>query len=140
MSLPSYIVADILASLEAVRAGRPDDKRRASRLSVDAECTVIVGDSTEGTVAHIVDISPRGICLLYPTPLQGGGQFVIHLPREDAAPMPMLCTVVHCRRSDNIYRIGAEFTCVLNESKSPSSATSGAEAAEIERIRQSIFA
>ena len=136
MNIPSHLLDDILASLETPRSGDAADKRRATRMKMQPPLETTIGEGGACVAVKVLDLSPRGICLAHPTMLHSGDQFIIRLPREAGPVVPMLCTVVHCRRDDAGWRIGAEFTCVLSES----AGGSDPQSAEIERIRKSIFA
>jgi len=48
----------------------------------------------------------------------------------------MLCTVVYCRATNDLYRVGAEFTCSLD---SRSTTPAASNPADLARIRNSIL-
>jgi hypothetical protein len=120
------------------------EHRRAERIPQDGKATILVCQETGHVgpprTVRLRDVSLRGVSFVSTTPLARGQQFVYHLPRgANAAPTPVLCTVAYCRPEvDAGYRVGAEFTCVLQQ-EAPSRFEPVGDGADIERIRRSIL-
>lgn len=94
------------------------DARREPRVAVEARiCIEPSGVQWEDGLPPSVDgwtrdITPSGVCVLCPRPMQVGESFVIHLPRTAATPAPsrILCEVRHCTpETSGTYSIGAVF-------------------------------
>jgi len=145
MKIPTQMFAEIVASLDASRAASPEmEQRHASRLDLQHSAAVITYDGGGGRSAPVCvhDVSPRGICLLHPSAMTPGEQFVIHLPRGGGSPAPMLCTVAYCKPEGDeagaSFRVGAEFVCALESDRAR--AARAPQQQEIDRIRRSILA
>ena len=140
MHLSAKQFAEIVERLEAdaLAACFPGhDKRRAPRVAMKNRATIVPyveGVAGKGVGVEVRDFSARGIRFLHPAQLANGEQFVLELPQQGGDPVSILCTVMHCRRTEEgPHSIGAEFTCVLRKSKAPS------ERLDRDRIRQSIL-
>ena len=86
--------------------------------------------------AQVEDFSSRGLSILYPAPLEPGSRFVVQLARHSGGVAVMLCTVMHARPLNALYKIGAEFTCQLGEHPGRH-APSDAVDAQLRRARES---
>jgi hypothetical protein len=125
--------------VDAIRSGRQVENRRTPRVEYRAKAQIY--PCTNGQLSRAVDVqlqdfSHRGLCFHYKGQFNRGEQFLFKLPRADGGATSVLCTVAHCRRSsDDEYRIGAEFTCIVR--------TEGAcivpPTGDVERIRKSIL-
>jgi len=93
-----------------------DERRRSARVEVRSRVPIALlckGELLPAIPIMVKDISPRGVNILFPEPLQAGQQFTLELssPRE---AITLLCNVMHCRLDESgLHSIGAEFTCVL---------------------------
>ena len=141
MKLSAEQFADLAASFEpGYRAGARQERRRAPRLELSASLPVrLLTDDKLGraVTAQVEDFSSRGLSILYPAPLEPGSRFVVQLARHSGGVAVMLCTVMHARRlNDELYKIGAEFTCQLGEHPGRH-ASSDAIDAQLRRARES---
>ena len=113
------------------------DKRRANRVALHHRATIVPytdGVAADGVGVEVRDFSARGIRFLHSATLARGEQFVLELPQQGSDPVSILCTIVHCRPTDEgPNSIGAEFTCVLRKAKN------AGDRSERDRIRQSIL-
>lgn len=90
----------------------------------------------EAVNVGIGDLSPRGLSIIYSAPLTRGEQFVVHLSSKGGKPVSLLCTVAHCRQTaPHEFAVGAEFTCVLDQSPPHTRKVTG----DMDRIRKSIL-
>jgi hypothetical protein len=129
--------AKIIEALQASpRPAKQDEQHRAPRTARDVRLSItpiLDGVAQPGYDAQVENLSSRGLGLLDANKLRTGAQFTITLPHENGQPVTLLCTVVHCRPAGKkLFRIGAEFTCVLPESPVPLSD-------DQDRIRASIL-
>jgi len=117
----------------------PDYKnRRAARILHTGKTMIFRTDEPVADRALAVqmrDISARGCSFSCKINLARGSNFVIQFSRNGQPPVGVLCTVVHCRALSGAFRVGAEFTCSLEE-KQTSVATN---TSELDRIRSSIL-
>jgi hypothetical protein len=116
--------AQIVQALEATP--RPDnqhEQRRAPRIARDLKLTItpiVDGLPQTSYTAQVENLSSRGLGILDASKLRSGSQFTISLPHENGGVVPILCTVVHCRAAGkSLYRIGAEFTCIVSDRIAP---------------------
>jgi hypothetical protein len=120
MKLSAEQFADLAASFEPESRARPrQERRRAPRLELSASLSVrVLKDEQLGraVTVQVEDFSARGLAILHPARLEPGSRFVVQLARQSGGVAVMLCTVMHARRvGDEVFRIGAEFTCQLGE-------------------------
>jgi hypothetical protein len=120
MKLSAEQFADLAASFESADRTRPGkERRRAPRLELAASLPVrLLRDDKLGraVTVPVQDFSSRGLAILYPARLDAGSRFVVQLARQSGGVAVMLCTVMHARRvGDELFKIGAEFTCQLGE-------------------------
>jgi PilZ domain len=121
MELSARQFAEIVNHLKGPQrfGGRAPDQRRAPRVARQTRITIFpVGpaESRNGVGVQVKNLSSRGLGFVRDQKMRPGDQFVVRLPREDAAAssVEMLCTVIHCESvAKNTFSIGAEFTCVL---------------------------
>ena len=112
------------------------DKRRANRVSHHVECSIVPPGAREAVSVAVGDLSPRGLLIFYCAPLSRGEQFVVYLTGKGGKPTSLLCTVAHCRqKAPHEYAIGAEFTCVLDQSPPHTRKVT----IDMDRIRKSIL-
>lgn len=112
--------------------------RRALRVQHNGKMHVFrMGiDPSEATLAvSLRDISARGCSFTCKSRLNAGSNFVIQFARNNQSPAGMLCTVVYCRPTSLGYRIGAEFTCSLEATKT----ARDTDSSDLDRIRNSIL-
>jgi len=141
MKLSAEQFADLAASFapdDRARANR--ERRRAPRLELSASLAVrVLKDDRLGraVTAQVADFSSRGLAIFYPARLEPGGRFVVQLARQSGGVAVMLCTVMHVRRvSDELFRIGAEFTCQLGEHPGRHAPSDEVDA-QLRRLRES---
>jgi hypothetical protein len=148
MQLRAQDLADILTALRMAQETAGHERRRSTRLDVQAQVKVIPfedGHLGESFTCMTRDVSFKGLGLLQSTKATRGSQFVITLPRRGGESMLMLCTVMYCRElADGIYNVGASFIRTFEFQASPAPAASPPPSArqsvnELERIRQSIL-
>ena len=132
-------IVERLAGDAADRSFPGHDKRRAGRVAVRTQATIVPyvdGIAGPGVAVEVRDFSPRGIRFLHERALVSGEQFVLDLPQQTGRPVSLLCTVVHCRPAEaGRFSTGAEFTCVLRPGQPADAGGQGERA----RIRQSIL-
>ena len=140
MQLSAKQFAQIVERLEPDAAGAlpAGDHRRAPRVELNNRATIVPyvgGVAGKGVGVEVRDFSARGIRFLHSARFARGEQFVLELFQQAADPVSILCTVVHCKPTDEgPFSSGAEFTCVLRHGK-----PAPADRAERDRIRQSIL-
>jgi hypothetical protein len=117
----------------ATSADGPEGQRRAARVSRQAQLSIATiknGRPETATTVRVKDLSSRGIGFIHDRRLKESSQFVMRMTREELPPIEILCTVVHCAQvSNEIWSVGAEFTCVAPVAATPD------DAIERERIR-----
>jgi hypothetical protein len=140
MNLSAQQFAEIVSSFGDVVSAPDAEKRQASRVIHTCRVPLLFDHDTleeRREIATVVDLSPRGVGLLHREKLRRGQQFVLQLTRPRGIPAMMLCSVMHCRQhGKGIFKIGAEFTCLLNPQVLQDPAKS---AEDIVRIRDSMF-
>ena len=100
----------------AVESGQ-QERRRASRIQLDAKIRISADDTSGQQEVTACDYSARGISILRQTPMLVGSQFITYLPIKHGGQTALLCTVATCKRdADAMFKIGAEFVCVVNPS------------------------
>ncbi len=96
--------------------GPGGEKRRTGRILTRSQILIVHGGAC--TTANLSDVSQRGLSLFSHTEIRRGQTFILRL-RSESAPAQILCTVVHCRTiNQQIFKIGAEFTCSLPAERS----------------------
>lgn len=140
MRLSAEQFAELAASFEGYAETETEERRRAPRLELQTRIRITpteFGDRLPPVDVTVCDFSARGIAFLQPTPMQPGQQFVTTLPRKHGGSVELLCTVAHCTQvSNQLHRIGAEFTCTLSPA---SPQPSEADVQEMARIRKSML-
>lgn len=143
MRLSAEQFADLAASFqpESTRSER-QERRRSARLELEARVNIRMlhdGKLGSATAVDIHDFSSRGIAIHHHTPIPSGDQFVVELERQSGGCVSMLCTVMHSRQlQPHVYKIGAEFTCVLAEHRGRQPSSEAVDA-ELKRIRASVL-
>ena len=120
MKLSAEQFADLAASFHPdYRSPSRQERRRAPRLELASSLPVrLLKDDKLGraVTVPVQDFSSRGLALLYPARLEPGSHFTVQLERQSGGCAVMLCTVMHSRKlNDELYKVGAEFTCQLGE-------------------------
>src|SRR5215216_4062854 len=120
MQLSAEQFAEIVQALQATpRPANQDEQRRAPRIARDVRLSItpiVDGHAQTSYDAQVENLSSRGLGIRDGNKLRNGAQFTISLPHENGSIVPILCTVIHCRTVQrNLYRIGAEFTCIVSE-------------------------
>ena len=129
--------------LERLNSGETDgicpgnEKRRAPRMAIKNRATIVPctdGIESEPVGVEVRDFSARGLRFLHSRRMEQGSQFVLELAQQNADPVQILCTVMHCRPTkEGPLSIGAEFTCALR------TAPARLPTSERDRISQSIL-
>jgi len=129
-----------LASVVAADLSPEDSQheaRRARRFVYHGQVKIAMSSApdAEWREVSLMDLSARGMRMVYPARLSRGTTFIARLPRLEGRELLVVCTVAHCQtRSSGMFTVGVEFTCVLSESLAPE------DAAELEqRIRSAIL-
>src|SRR2546429_263205 len=124
MYLTDLQFRELIQLCQRMPAGRPPDKRRAPRANTRARAVIVPMESdVRAAAVEIRDLSARGVRVFHTQPIQAGEQFVLRFGSQAsrdplARTFRILCTVIHCRKtSDEMFCMGAEFTCVLGESR-----------------------
>src|SRR4051812_7118864 len=113
MKLTAEQFAELAATFDAKQGRTKHERRRASRMDLQARIKILPvtsGKRLEPLTVTICDFSARGISFIDQTPMEMGQQFVLELPRREGAPVTLLCTVMHIKHvGPEIHRMGAEF-------------------------------
>ena len=135
IDLPLEKLADAVAALRNEVWGNPEQERRALpririwapreiRLIDPAASDAATNDGSgpaETLEVWLVDLACGGIGFLSPRPLDVGRPFTLTLPVMDAAPMSLLCRVLHCQPAPNgSFTIGGRFVKELEAAVPPS--------------------
>ena len=117
LDLPLEKVADAVAALRNEVWGNPEQERRAlPRVRVWAPRSVELLSPTEPLDVWLIDLACGGIGFLSPRALDLGRDFVLTLPVMDAAPLSLLCRVLHCQPAPNgSFTVGGRFVKDLSE-------------------------
>jgi hypothetical protein len=127
-----------LAQAYAGKRSAGHERRRSQRVKVQTRLPLSIihnGDARMPAPIMVLDVSPRGISVLYPQRLAPGTQFTVQLAGT-VKTITLLCTVMHSRQiSNGLYNVGAEFTCVVpaKGGRKP------ADGRAVNRIRNSIL-
>ncbi|CAN5511217.1 hypothetical protein BH10PLA1_BH10PLA1_18670 [soil metagenome] len=81
-------------------------------MSLRAEVTMLPfrhGRSGKSRRASINDISAEGVSVIADEPLPVGTQFKLLVPRKFRRAIEVLCTIRHCRASEEGFIMGAEY-------------------------------
>ena len=106
MDTPDWTQRDRSGSSSASLAERRREQRFACRRPI--ELLGCAGDvSWSSLKAEMIDCSAHGIGIVVGRPLQAGEQFMVKVRLSTTAVV--LYTVRNCRKSEEGYRIGAEF-------------------------------
>jgi hypothetical protein len=93
------------------------EKRRAGRADCKLDGLILpVRHLAQGTTHQVTirDMSARGVSFLHDCNWKRGEQFVIQIEGAPSAIF-ILCMVAHSREAGkDLYRLGAEFVCVLD--------------------------
>jgi hypothetical protein len=113
------------------------DLRRARRFAYHGQIKIALSSAPDAPwqEVSVVDLSARGLRLVYPARLSRGTTFVARMPRIGQPDLGVLCTVAHSQQRPNgMFTCGVEFTCVLSDG--PDSESAGEMQ---ERIRAAIL-
>jgi hypothetical protein len=126
--LAAIVAADLTPN------GTDQELRRARRFAYHGQIRIQLNEAeTQPEAVSVLDISARGLRIVYPTEFPRGATFVAHLPRYQTTPLRVLCTVAHSQpRANGLFTVGVEFTCVLSEPATIDERTQ-------ERIRRAIL-
>jgi hypothetical protein len=117
--------------------------RRAPRTSFASQTMVQfwpVVDEPVTAVVSILDFSPFGIGFVCDVPFIRGQQFTMELTPASGPATQLLYGVAYCQPlADGQYRVGGEFTCVVNCAAPSEESPSEPEKAR-DRIRRAILA
>ena len=117
----------------AVESG-PRERRRAARIQLDAKLRIRTDDTPGTHEVTACDYSALGISILRSCAMNVGDQFVTYLPIKHGGQTALLCTVASCKPdADALFRIGAEFICVVQPGDSPSDRASSEQARKLSK-------
>jgi hypothetical protein len=118
MYLSTDALRDLMQRAAAQSAkGAAGEKRRAVRILSRSQVQIV--HSGNCSTANLADVSHRGLSLFSQIKMRRGDSFILRL-RSETAPAQILCTVVHCHAiNQDIFKIGAEFTCTLPSERAP---------------------
>ena len=120
LDLPLEKLADAVAALRNEVWNRPEHERRAlPRIRVWAPRPIHLAGAGPAAASHdanpplevwLVDLACGGVGLISPRPLDVGLEFFVTLPMMEAAPVTLLCRVLHCQPAANgSFTVGARF-------------------------------
>ncbi|HZL35737.1 MAG TPA: PilZ domain-containing protein [Tepidisphaeraceae bacterium] len=116
-------LSELITLIQTTRIGGPAPVRRAQRIENPGEVSIALGSDEDAGpygVVKLLDISPRGLCFMYPQDLRPGSSFVVRLEDRTGRAVSMVCAVVHSRRRRNdVFHIGAEFKSILGDTLIP---------------------
>src|SRR5213595_456189 len=143
MDLSADLLQEMLSKVKSDK-GSGNAARRV-RPRVGLRCALTIIPYAHGAVGRPLkawtrDISMGGMGILTSSSMKSGDQFIVQLPRPDAKPMILLCTVKNCSQlADGLYGVGATFSEVVRKAESaPQLPTDPNKAADIQRISQAI--
>jgi len=144
MDLSAAILQETLTKVKSDKASGNAARRVRPRVGLRCALTIIPyahGACGRPVKAWTRDISLGGMGILTSISMKGGDQFIVQLPRPDAKPMILLCTVKNCAQlADGLYGVGATFSeIVRKEESAPALPVDQAKAADIQRISQAIL-
>src|SRR5688572_30417117 len=144
MDLSAAILQETLGKVKSDKAGGNAARRARPRVGLRCALTIIPyanGVCRRPVKAWTRDISLGGMGILTSVALKAGEQFIVQLPRADAKPMILVCTVRNCNQlADGLYGLGVTFSEVVRkEQAAPSLPVDQAKAADIQRISQAIL-
>ncbi len=86
--------------------------RLLPRMSVQATVTMLPfahGRTGQPREVGLYDISSAGVAVIDSRPMAMGTQFKLLIPRRMRRPIEVLCTVRHCRQTEDGFILGAEY-------------------------------
>jgi len=101
----------VIKALAGVRQADEAD-RVSPRANLRAKVTILPfhhGRSRRAKEATIHDISAAGVAVVVSERVPVGTQFKLLIPRRFRRALEVLCTVRHCRQSDDGFIVGAEY-------------------------------
>lgn len=111
------------------------EHRRAQRVHQRLCLKATFGGGHIRRTVHAMNYSPRGIALLMDEPFGMGDQFILHLQRKSGEPADLLCMIVHCKKiGPRMYKVGAEFTCLVPPGSSGVAKPTGVAAESREKV------
>src|SRR5262245_34852714 len=116
--------------------GGAQQNRRAPRVQHNAKTTIyrLARQPSEMALpVQMRDVSARGCSFTVKEKLPRDTNFIIRFSRNAAPPVSVLCTVMHCRAQGDQFRIGAEFTCLVDVQRAAK--LDEQSPAEMDRIR-----
>jgi len=144
MELTASILQESLAQIKSDKA--QGNAARRVRPRVGLRCTLMIMPYQDGACGRPMkawtrDISVGGMGILCAASMAKGAQFVVQLPRPNAKPMILLCTVRNCSElADGLFGIGATFSEVVRKEEAlPTLPQDQSKAADIARISQAIL-
>ena len=131
MQISAQHLAEIVeAARKQETGGGGRDKRRFVRHAVVSKVEILSHTLGITYAALTRDLSVEGLGLLQSLPAARGEAFSVSLPRANAGPLRVQCTVLHMRElAEGIWGIGAAF--VSTSDKEGSAAATKAEASRI---------
>ena len=144
MDLSAAILQETLTKVKSDKAG--GNAARRARPRVGLRCALMILPYANGACGRPLkawtrDISLGGMGILTSVSMKSGEQFIVQLPKQDAKPMILLCTVRNCNQlADGLYGVGVTFSEVVRKEESaPALPVDQNKAAELARISQAIL-
>src|SRR5687768_17533935 len=137
MQLAAQNLAQVVEALRRQDAsGRGAEKRKATRVAVEARVKVLDQRSGREFVAVTVDFSVGGVGLMSCVKFEAGRQLTVSLPRRGGGAFTIVCTVTHARElAEGVWVTGAKFLSFVVV-KAP---VAGGPEAEALRIQKAIL-
>ena len=121
LKLSSQQYAGVVGSLQSAAASGGSDKRRFTRMEIQAPVTVAAMTDSQVTrclIALSRDVSLSGIGLCQTAKFAPREKFLVSLPC-DKEQIVLVCLPMFCRPlAEGIYAIGAQFESVADPAKS----------------------
>lgn len=122
-TVPTPSTPSAATAAAAAADAAPEGRRREPRAAVDRPIVIISLSARGGMRFHpgrLIDCSPHGLGVLLSRPLPLGDRFMVQSRLRRS--VLLLYTVRNCRRWQNGFRVGAEFSGVLGEPNAPDAA------------------
>lgn len=123
MELPQSLLAEIIGHMDAVASSRSADQRRARRVRLTIQTSLLRLDgwiANARTLVRVREISATGISILHNTRMRPSDEFVLRLPRHHGQPVLVRYSVVRTQQvAENIFVIGAK-VCGIDAGHIPS--------------------
>jgi c-di-GMP-binding flagellar brake protein YcgR len=132
-------LTEIVSAYKDTKQAAQHQNRRAPRVQHAAKTTIyrLAKQASEAALpVQMRDVSARGCSFTVKEKLARDSNFIIRFSRREGQPISVLCTVMHCRAAGDMFRIGAEFTCLVDLHRANKHAH---DSVELDRIKNSIL-